>query len=291
MNVKLSIGGQTAWYHRKSLDYGYFHTYDALSLEGDTRKVQIFLPSEYETGKEKYPVIYMNDGHTIFHCGGLSNWAWDADATLEELSRKGEIEKVIIVAVYPVDRNREFLPKKSFFAKSMGLQEGMLDTYGNYLANVLKPFIDKNYSVNTSASRTAIVGSSFGGVVSLYVPATYPNKFGIGGIMSPSFTSVISFDEEGIPEENTDFLKEVEEGLRAAKKKPSYWIDWGGQEELIAQTAPQIVKLLENRYNYKIGKNLYSYYDEIAQHDERAWKYRFGLFLKTFYPKKALKVL
>lgn len=286
MNVKLSIDGQTAWCHRKSLEYGYFHTYDALSLDGDTRKIQVFLPSEYENTNHKYPVIYMNDGHTIFHCGGLSAWAWDADATLEELSRKGEIEKVIIVAVYPVDRNREFLPKKSFFAESMGLQEGMLDVYANYLANVLKPFIDKNYSVDTSASRTAIVGSSFGGIVSLYVPARHPNKFGIGGIMSPSFTSVILFDEDGIPEENTDFLKDVEECLSKAKNKPSYWIDWGGQEESIAQTAPLVVKLLENNFNYKTGKDLHYFYDEIATHDERAWKYRFGLFLKAFYPKK-----
>lgn len=280
------IGGQKALCYRKSLEYGYFHTYEALSLKGDTRKVHIFLPSEYETSKHKYPVIYMNDGHTIFHSGGLSPWSWDADETLDALSRKGEIEKVIIVAVHPVDRNREYLPKKSFFASSMGLPEGKLDEYGNYMANVLKPFIDKYYSVDTSASRTALVGSSFGGVVSFYIPAVHSDKFGIGGIMSPSFTSVISFDENGIPEENTDFLKEVKEGLNTAKKKPSYWLDWGGQEGLIAETCPLIVDMLQKNYGYKRGKNLYYMHDEIATHDERAWKYRFGLFLKAFYSKK-----
>ncbi len=286
MNVKISIGGQSAYCHRKSLEYGYFHTYDAFSLNGDTRKIQVFLPSEYETSKHRYPVIYMNDGQTVFHSGGLSPWSWDVDATLEDLSRKGEVEKVVIVAVYPVDRNREYLPKESSFAKDMGLQEGRLDVYGSYLANILKPFIDKNYSVDSSADKTAIVGSSFGGIVALYVAAKYPEKFGIGGIMSPSFTSVISFDEVGISEKNTEFLREVEESLRTAKKKPSYWIDWGGQEGLLAKTAPMVARMLKDKYGYKEGKNIHSFYDEIATHDERAWKYRFGLFLKAFYSKK-----
>jgi len=286
MNTEISVGGQKAFVHRKSLEYGYFHTFENLSLKDDTRKIHVFLPSDYEIAKRKYPVVYMNDGQTAFHCGGLGPWSWDVDATLDELSRNGEIEKVIIVAVYPTDRYREYLPKMNFFAEKTGVEEGKIDVYANYIANTLKPFIDKNYSVDPSPSKTSIVGASFGGVVALYIPSKYPDKIGIGAIMSPSLSSVIIFDEEGISEANTDFFREVETALKAAKKKPSFWIDWGGQEGDITENCPVLVKRLEEKFNYKVGKDLYFMNDTFATHDERAWKYRFGIFLKTFYGKK-----
>ncbi|OGV19968.1 MAG: hypothetical protein A2X47_06880 [Lentisphaerae bacterium GWF2_38_69] len=285
MNIQISIGGQKAFIHRKSFEYGYFHTYENLTLKGDSRKIHVFLPSDYENSKRKYPVVYMNDGQTAFHCGGLSPWSWDVDSTLEELSKKGEIEKVIIVAVYPVDRSREYLPKKNYLAESMGLKEGNLDIYGNYIANTLKPFIDKYYAVDSNPAKTSIVGASFGGVVAFYIPAIYPDKIGIGAVMSPSLSSVINFDEDGIPEVNTQYLKEIEKAFKTAKIKPSYWIDWGGQEGDIAECCPLLIKRLEEKFGYKENKNLFFMNDTFATHDERAWKYRFGIFLKTFYGK------
>jgi predicted alpha/beta superfamily hydrolase len=50
-----------------------YHTYDALSLEGDVRKVEVFLPADHEDRKQKYPVVCMNDGHTAFYSGCLGS--------------------------------------------------------------------------------------------------------------------------------------------------------------------------------------------------------------------------
>ena len=286
MNAQISIGRQKAFIHRKSLEYGYFHTFENLTLNGDIRKVHVFLPSDYESSKCKYPVVYMNDGQTAFHCGGLGPWSWEVDSTLEELTKKAEIEKVVIVAVYPVDRSSEYLPKKNYFAESMGLKEGMLDVYADYIANKLKPFIDKHYKVDSAPERNSIVGASFGGIVALYIPALYPNSIGIGAVMSPSLSSVIDFDEEGIPSPNTQYLNEIEKALKSAKTKPKYWIDWGGQEGDITECCPVLIKWMEDKFGYKEKKDLFFMNDTFATHDERAWKYRFGVFLKTFYGKK-----
>jgi len=58
--------------------------------------------------------------------------------------------------------------------------------YAAFLAETLKPFIDKNYRTLKDAHHTAIAGSSMGAVISLYATAKYPQVFGIVGVFSPA---------------------------------------------------------------------------------------------------------
>jgi predicted alpha/beta superfamily hydrolase len=286
MSTQFFIDGQAGWSHHDSLSYGYYHTYDHLFLEGDVRKVQIFLPADYEERKQKYPVVFMNDGHTAFYSGGLSAWSWEANKTVDSLFRNNTISKVIIVAVYPVDRNRQYLPEGNEFAKANGTGDRYLSYYSNYLANVLIPFLERNYDIDFTPVKTSIVGSSLGAIASFYTAAKFNNKIGVAGAISPSFHSVIDFVKDSICPESSAFMREIGTYLKAAAVKPSLWIDWGKYEESVAENAPVIIKELQKKYGYETSKNLFFVDDQLGTHDERAWGYRFGLFLKTFYPKK-----
>lgn len=286
MATQFLVEGQIGWYHQDSSNYGHYHTYDALSLEGDVRKVQIFLPADHEDRKQKYPVIYMNDGHAIFYSGGLSSWSWDADETVEFLFKSNAITKVIIVAVYPVDRNRQYLPEGNEFAKANGTGDKYLSYYSNYLANVLMPFVERNYGVDSNPAKTSVVGSSLGAIAAFYTAAKFNNKIGIAGTMSPSFQCVMDFVKDSICPENSAFMKEIGTYLKATSTKPSFWIDWGKYEEPVAESAPIIIEELQKKYGYETSNNLFFVDDQLGTHDERAWKYRFSLFLKTFYPQK-----
>jgi hypothetical protein len=79
MAVAFTKGGQAAWFYDLGHSGGFFHTYDGLQAaapQDAPRKVHVFLPRDYETSQEHYPVIYMNDGDTAFFPGGAVNKSW-----------------------------------------------------------------------------------------------------------------------------------------------------------------------------------------------------------------------
>jgi len=55
------------------------------------------------------------------------------------------------------------------------------------LAKTLKPFIDEHYRTHTKARYTTVVGSSMGGLISMYAALKYPTVFGNAGVFSPAF--------------------------------------------------------------------------------------------------------
>jgi hypothetical protein len=71
------------------------------------------------------------------------------------------------------------------------------------------------------------------------------------------------------------------------------WIDWECQhqggfdnffiESQAAQWGKEMIKLLQEDYQYRFNEDLYSYVDSFGGHDERAWGYRFGLILGKYY--------
>ncbi len=52
------------------------------------------------------------------------------------------------------------------------------------LVKEIKPYIDSHYSTLTDRSNTYIMGSSMGGLISLYAICEYPDVFGGAGCIS-----------------------------------------------------------------------------------------------------------
>jgi len=292
MAGQVSVGGQLAWRHDGN-SYGFFHTFDALNLEGDTRKVHVFVPHSYDSEKTKrYPVIYMNDGHTAFWAGGLTADSWEAQNTLAMLAEKNEIQEVIVVAVHPRDRTYEYTHSKWDDANVYG----GLHQYIQYVSERVKPFIDKSYRTIPDASQTTIIGASFGGLAAFFIGNSHPEQFGIIGACSPSFWAGEDFLQDstwqrGAPIENTTVgkllaNKKFEEGI----SRPKIWIDWGQPDNIfevpVIERCQEMLKVLQNSFDYELNKNLFFFEDSIGGHSEAAWRFRFGLFAKTFYPAK-----
>ena len=49
------------------------------------------------------------------------------------------------------------------------------------------PYVEENYNVYTDAEHTSLAGSSLGGLETFYTVLAHPDKFGTGGVMSPTF--------------------------------------------------------------------------------------------------------
>lgn len=156
------------------------------------RTVRIYFPPNYSSGR-RFPVIYMHDGQNLFDDATSFSGEWGIDETLDSLySFRGF--SCIVVGIYNDDKYRmnEYSPWKN---DSLGMG-GEGDEYARFIVKTLKPFIDSHYRTLPDRDNTVIMGSSMGGLISLYIALEYPDIFGKAGIFSPSFWfSQKSFDQ------------------------------------------------------------------------------------------------
>lgn len=160
------------------------------------RHVDVWLPADYSPAR-RYQVLYMHDGQNLFD--GSLNWtkkAWQADAAVDRLVRAGRIADTIIVGIWNngEDRYAEYYPEKFLvFAPEAARREyvevasrgrSRSDAYLRFIVEELKPAIDRRYATRPGPESTAIVGSSMGGLISLYALAEYPQVFGAAAGLS-----------------------------------------------------------------------------------------------------------
>ena len=147
-----------------------------------TRRVSIYLPSDYSATKKRYPVLYMQDGQNVFD--DLTSFAgeWSVDETLDSIGN--HTREMIVVAVDHGGDKRinEYCP---YDIEKYGKGEG--NKYVDFLVKTLKPFIDKSYRTEKNKKNTFIAGSSMGGLISMYAILKYPRVFGGAGVFSPAF--------------------------------------------------------------------------------------------------------
>jgi enterochelin esterase-like enzyme len=72
--------------------------------------IRVYTPPSYnENTLKRYPVLYMHDGGNVFFSEeAFMGVEWRADETMDILNRMNIIEEVIVVAVYPRNRMKEY---------------------------------------------------------------------------------------------------------------------------------------------------------------------------------------
>jgi enterochelin esterase-like enzyme len=154
------------------------------------RFVDVWLPADYTPAK-RYQVLYMHDGQNLFEgryaFGGKS---WQADVAVNRLVRAGRIADTIIVGIWNsgVERYAEYYPEKFLaFAPEAARREyvevasngrSKADAYLRFIVEELKPAIDRRFATRPGPESTFVVGSSMGGLISLYALCEYPQVFG-----------------------------------------------------------------------------------------------------------------
>ena len=144
-----------------------------------TKKIWLYLPTNYESSKKKYPVIYMFDAQNLFDAKTSFVGEWNIDEKLDSLKAK-----VIIVGIEHGNDKRldELTPFKN--EKYGG---GKANEMIAFIIETLKPAIDKKYRTKTDAKNTTIMGSSLGGLTAFYATIEHPEIFGKAGVFSPAF--------------------------------------------------------------------------------------------------------
>lgn len=233
-------------------------------------KVFIYLPKSYEQNDRYYPVLYMHDGQNLFDDDIAYKGSWKI---LEHMEDK-EMPELIVIGINSTDnRSNELLPLCfEFEGETVG---GDADKYYKFLISELKPMIDLRFRTFKSAKYTALMGSSFGGVSSLYAATRYSNFFSRFGCLSNA--------HDVLGEPFYDLIKKSD-----LSKVRKLYMDVGTKEASSGKiSSSDYVESNEKLYELLQEKlpeeDLLFAIIEGAKHEEDAWAKRFKDIVKFLF--------
>lgn len=168
-------------------------------LDTEHNVLRIYLPPDYEESTESYPVVYMPDGQNLFSSSTATyGKSWLLGNLLDRLTKEGKTDGIIIVGIDSTSRrNEEYNLYLDSFA---GGGEGLANETCDFYAETVKKYIDENYRTLSDKEHTAIIGASYGAVVSFNATVRYPDIFG--------YTGMFSYCDNQDAARMTTFLKE-----------------------------------------------------------------------------------
>jgi len=250
------------------------------------RRVDVYLPPGYPS-QAPYNVLYMHDGQNISDDSTSTHGvSWKADSTLFELMRLKEVPPTILVGVWNTkSRYREYAPMPCFTSLSdssfvqVTREYGGIpysDRYLTFLVDELKPLIDSRYKTGKGPNSNSIIGSSMGGLISLYAICRYPNIFGAAGCISTHWPILTKVKD---PNLFLNFYSWLPKHLPNDRQHRIYFDH--GNVNLDSIYAPYQTKVDELFRNNGFDEDLWSsMYIEGAVHNEASWSKRFPSVLK-----------
>lgn len=160
------------------------HMWDMTSDSGETYRIFVSYPTEGESPKGGYPVLYVLDGNAIF--AGF--------AETRRMLEGSDVGKSIVVGVgYPTDKAYDMRrlydltggpPPPPWDAELGKERSGGWEKFLDFLTGKLRTEIGKRYRID--AKRQALFGHSLGGLFALHTLFTRPDAFHAIIAASPS---------------------------------------------------------------------------------------------------------
>lgn len=221
------------------------------------RQIRVYLPPGYgENRLKRYPALYLHDGANVFFPSeAFTGVEWQIDETLDVLDQMNIADKVIAVALYASASRREE-------EYSQAGWEG----YAKELIGSIKPAIDGRFRTLTGPESTAVMGSSFGGVISLYLAWQHPEVFGMCACSSSSFGM------------RDDLLARI---CSSAVPPVRIWLDSGFPGDNFERTREIRDALLAR--GMMPGRDVMHFAFPGAEHHERSWSARVHLPLQFLF--------
>ncbi|MBN1599022.1 MAG: esterase [Bacteroidales bacterium] len=231
LSVLFVPGKESEYIDVKEVHHGSLNRvwYDSPTL-GLYRRMLVYTPPGYETGKEKYPVLY------LLHGGSIDEEGWTtmgkAHLILDNLISQGKARPMLIVMPNGY-ANQTAAPGEGPVVTNVSAP-GMAFSYGAFeksLVNDIIPFIESVYRVIPDKDNRAITGLSMGGMHSFNTVLNNPDLFSYIGVFSA-----------GIRNPGTELENQVEI-LKSAKPK-LLWVGCGVTDPLAYTSTKTLVDLL-----------------------------------------------
>jgi enterochelin esterase-like enzyme len=210
-NLLMVSGPDSEWWDFKEVPHGTVQAvwYPSPTLKLASRRMMVYTPPGYETGNQKYPVLY------LLHGGGGDEDAWltmgRANIIMDNLIAAGKAKPMIVVmpngnAAQTVSQGFGFGPtpatqsvqapapppiqaeQAAGRAGGAGGRGGAPQPYaGSYPESLVKdvvPFVEKRFRVLAAKDDRAIAGLSMGGGHTLAATNNNPGMFAYIGVFS-----------------------------------------------------------------------------------------------------------
>jgi enterochelin esterase-like enzyme len=148
------------------------------SALGRTRRMHVYTPPGYESGKDKYPVFY------LLHGAGDCDDSWTsvgrANFILDNLIASGKAKPMIVVM--PAGHTNAGGGGRGAATAPGGLPPR--DEFVDDFVKDVMPYVEKNYRVIADRAHRAIAGLSMGGSQTLNIGIPHLDKFAFVGVYS-----------------------------------------------------------------------------------------------------------
>lgn len=183
----------------------------------ERRVINVYLPPDYATSGQRYPVLYMPDGGT--------NEDFPQITGLIDVSIKNEaIRPFIVVGVKNTERRHDLVAATTVAEEQKAAPHaGGSDHFRQFLRDELKPLIASHYR---TTSESALVGESLAGLFVIETLLVEPTLFDVYIAVDPSVwwnqqaavrTAAARFAAWSVPPKNvyvtTSDLKEMQDGV------------------------------------------------------------------------------
>lgn len=176
-------------------------------IMGYEKEIFVYTPPGYESSDKAYPTVYIQDGRDYIEYAHTPH-------VLDELTGERQIEPVLAVFIAPPNRHVPDSPNRV-------TEYGLNPDYPKWMADELVPFVEARYRARRDPAERMVVGDSFAGLVSAYIPFEKPDVFGIG------------YSQSGYVSLNNDAL--IERYAESEKKPIRLYVDVGIFEETVGK--------------------------------------------------------
>ncbi len=252
------------------------------------RDIFIWLPDNYQPA-QTYELLIMHDGNMLFDAKTTWNGQeWGVDEHAAMLTKQKRTRPFIVVGIANGGdfRHSEYFPQKVFnhfrleekkrlFAlereKNTPLFAGPVrsDAYLMFIVNELLPFMHKHYRLKKGKQYTHMMGSSMGGLISLYALCEYPNIFGQVASLSTHWPGAM-LQSNHVPQALLQYFKQC---LPIAGQHRIYF-DHGTEtlDQFYAPFQRQVDAVMEAKGF--TSKDWQTQVFKGADHSENAWRQR-----------------
>jgi len=219
----------------------------------------------------------MHDGQNLFDPKtSFIGVDWGIDEAIERLIAEERGREAIVVGIWNTSKRvLEYMPQRPFEISIEARMKARLrlgkwvfgrpisDNYLKFILAEVKPFIDERYRTLSDREHTFIMGSSMGGLVSLYAVCEYPHVFAGAGCLSTHWPAV-----RGVI---VDYLARV---LPQAGNHKIYF-DYGTRtlDARYEVYQEQVDRVMRTK-GYQKGEDWMTLKFEGAEHGESAWRER-----------------
>ena len=216
-------------------------TYYSKSL-GKFRRMHVYTPPGYESGKGKFPVFY------LLHGAGDCDEAWTsvgrAGFILDNLIAAGKVKPMVVVMPAGHTRTGPNVPRAA----------GAPDEFVQDFLNDIMPYAESHYRVYADRSHRAIAGLSMGGSQTLNIAIPHLEKFAYIGVYSSGLLGGrVRFGTQITPGSSEPTWEDEHKAvLDDAKLKPGLkllWFSTGKDDRLIANTRGTVDLLKKHGFN------------------------------------------